>query len=234
MAEDFDPEPAIRSSQAYVNAFNKHAREANKENRLSPEPQPSNAAKRKMPHEQNSGSQDDDHSSESHTSKRQRLESEETPDDAFQTDHRVPDPHRRRDAPVPGNHPFTQRPSSPPEMIRNEPDNDRSYGRVEQSIAIPQSSADTVRFNDDDERVEPRPSYQVVKDVADFATAMSKSRQPQRRIMWSKADEDCFISLIEKHGTSWSFIAKNANFEVPRDQVALKDKARNMKATFLK
>jgi hypothetical protein len=42
------------------------------------------------------------------------------------------------------------------------------------------------------------------------------------------------IEAIEQFGCSWSLIAKNVEFEDDRDQIALKDKARNMKVAFLK
>jgi hypothetical protein len=42
------------------------------------------------------------------------------------------------------------------------------------------------------------------------------------------------IELIGKHCTRWSIIQSEGTFEVKRDQVALKDKARNIKATYLK
>ena len=62
--------------------------------------------------------------------------------------------------------------------------------------------------------------------------------KPQNRTKWSPAEDDRLISLIEEVGCSWARIKKldadSGNILELRDQVALKDKARNMKYDFLK
>jgi hypothetical protein len=64
---------------------------------------------------------------------------------------------------------------------------------------------------------------------------MKKTERPtQKRVFWTGADEDHLVRLIEEYGTSWSVIAKLGGFQTNRDQVALKDKARNMKVSYLK
>ena len=63
-------------------------------------------------------------------------------------------------------------------------------------------------------------------------------KPPQRRSAWTAVETDVLHNLITEHGTSWKLL-KDKDFEQghlleARDQVALKDKARNMKMDFLK
>lgn len=64
------------------------------------------------------------------------------------------------------------------------------------------------------------------------------TKPPQRRSAWTSAETDMLYYLITEHGTSWKFL-KEQDLEQghvleARDQVALKDKARNMKMDYLK
>jgi hypothetical protein len=94
-----------------------------------------------------------------------------------------------------------------------------------------------------DPRVESLPAAtQAVYDanqMAKQATAnKNKSKQPQRRRQWTPEETDSLRKLIEEVGTSWAKIKKRddngAKVLKDRDQVALKDKARNMKFDMLK
>jgi hypothetical protein len=77
--------------------------------------------------------------------------------------------------------------------------------------------------------------------------AMAQPKQPQTRVPWSQEEVIALIEYIEKLGTSWSNIKKvdeslDEDTNLPegpqhltrRDQVSLKDKARNLKVDFLK
>lgn len=64
------------------------------------------------------------------------------------------------------------------------------------------------------------------------------TKPPQRRSAWTSAETDMLYYLITEHGTSWKLL-KDHDLEQgyvleARDQVALKDKARNMKMDYLK
>ena len=64
------------------------------------------------------------------------------------------------------------------------------------------------------------------------------TKPPQIRSAWTSAETDVLYNLIIVHGTSWKLLKENDKAEgkvlVARDQVALKDKARNMKMDYLK
>ena len=64
------------------------------------------------------------------------------------------------------------------------------------------------------------------------------TKPPQSRSAWTSAETDVLYNLITKHGTSWKLLKDKdlAQGKVlkARDQVALRDKARNMKVDYLK
>ena len=85
----------------------------------------------------------------------------------------------------------------------------------------------------------PEPSqleaYKFAKDVAKRNNAVLP-KKVQTRKAWTDGETETLIDLIEAHGTSWKLIKemdKDSILEY-RDQVALKDKARNIKFDFLK
>ena len=66
-----------------------------------------------------------------------------------------------------------------------------------------------------------------------------KMKQPQQRSRWTDEEIERLVELIGEYGVSWSnLLREDEEYETPalqeRDQVALKDKARNMKMDFLK
>lgn len=72
------------------------------------------------------------------------------------------------------------------------------------------------------------------------AKRLLKKRQPQQRSRWTEAEVERLVELIENYGVSWAYLLAMDD-EHPegavlqqRDQVSLKDKARNMKMDFLK
>ena len=62
------------------------------------------------------------------------------------------------------------------------------------------------------------------------------AKQPQARKPWSILETNTLEELIEEYGTSWTLLKQNDVEDVlaDRDQVALKDKARNMKFNYMK
>jgi hypothetical protein len=89
-------------------------------------------------------------------------------------------------------------------------------------------------------------NYEAVKragkDIAEHRKAELKSeddRKVQERKRWTKEETTALIAYIEEIGTSWAMIqktdqARGANLLLGRDQVALKDKARNLKFEYMK
>ena len=72
------------------------------------------------------------------------------------------------------------------------------------------------------------------------AKRLVKRRQPQQRSRWTEVEVERLVELIEDHGVSWAYLLA-MDGEHPqgavlqqRDQISLKDKARNMKIDFLK
>ncbi|KAL8807421.1 MAG: hypothetical protein Q9182_000760 [Xanthomendoza sp. 2 TL-2023] len=89
----------------------------------------------------------------------------------------------------------------------------------------------------------PRPSqievYREVNSSAKHRVA-SQPKKPQTRTPWSEEETSRLQELIEEYGISWKLLkeldaehARGAELK-DRDQVALKDKARNMKMDYLK
>ena len=185
--------------------------------------------------------------------KRRRTESETTDESdvpRFQEDPRVPDPLRRakaavashrtpNDKPSPAKRVRTESPVRGPAVAagqiggvvrtRQSPVPHRDHSRRAVSIDDPENQ------NDDSE--DDRPPYSQIKLAAAqqaMKARLKNGRPVQRRVAWSEHDEDHLVYLIEKYGCSWSQLQSIGDFEHPRDQVALKDKARNLKVTYLK
>ncbi|KAL8929729.1 MAG: hypothetical protein Q9172_000286 [Xanthocarpia lactea] len=82
-------------------------------------------------------------------------------------------------------------------------------------------------------------TYRVVNSTAKFRVASQRKRR-QIRNPWSENETNRLQELIEDFGLSWSFLQQQDNMHkdgpalMERDQVALKDKARNMKMDYLK
>ncbi|KAL8914384.1 MAG: hypothetical protein Q9171_001014 [Xanthocarpia ochracea] len=82
-------------------------------------------------------------------------------------------------------------------------------------------------------------TYRVVNSTAKFRVAFQPKRR-QIRNPWSEDETNRLQELIEDFGLSWSFLKDQDNRHkdgpalMERDQVALKDKARNMKMDYLK
>lgn len=91
------------------------------------------------------------------------------------------------------------------------------------------------RLND-----EPSPSPLLDEYMAANSAARERkafeSKPPQTRSPWSEEETETLLALIEEHGTSWALLLKEDSEGTlsSRGQVALKDKARNMKMDYLK
>lgn len=75
---------------------------------------------------------------------------------------------------------------------------------------------------------------QTQVDARSAAQEARIGNMSQTRTFWSKHDEEHLIDLIRKWGTSWAKIERKGEFQ--RDnitQISLKDKARNIKASYL-
>ncbi|KAL8821086.1 MAG: hypothetical protein Q9223_000811 [Gallowayella weberi] len=89
----------------------------------------------------------------------------------------------------------------------------------------------------------PRPSqievYREVNSSAKHRVA-SQPKGPQRRKPWLEAETSRLQELVEEYGISWALLKERDQNHArgqelkDRDQVALKDKARNMKMDYLK
>jgi hypothetical protein len=176
-------------------------------------------------------------------------------DEGFQADRRDPDPKRRIVTPVAltGRYSSTAPIKRSPKRARVQVDeradevdeqavqaahrrqHSQPQPRVRPSVSARPAPAEEIfhKYEDDDL---PRPSATQVAASARVSTALARRRTAgtQSRTPWSEADTEHLIDLITEIGTSWSEIHKAGEFEVERDQVALKDKARNLKVLFLK
>lgn len=247
-----DAETTFRSTQEYVASWEKHNLDKNKENRPLPAGHQSNPGKRSLLDRQKDTDRsgyDLEYISPSSSRKRPRRErSEESQDSGFQDDNRLPDPERRSAAPVARLRSPIESPPSPPEMVRRQPSDEgvprlvrQNRRRAEAALRVSaRRAADgeywEVTGEEEDHASQIRaPTFREVNAHAKYAVARitQKSRTTQKRIPWSEADTDKFIKLIGEHGCSWADLHRRGEFG-HRDQVALKDKARNLKVAFLK
>ena len=257
-SEDFRPmdddndERLVRSSADYLSTWDAHARDKNKENRPLPGQETGRTVKRFLDRQANAqkiqwSSQDSQQSEENVAgpSKRKHAQAESDDDDSqdegFQADQRNPNlnlrvtaPAGRRVSPAP-----VRRPSPKRARVQEEDETAAAARRRRQKDeAESQASARQEASEDesDYEEERPRPSATQVTIMAKRETALAKQRtaEVQKRTAWSIADTELLQDRIEELGCSWSAIHKAGGFETERDQVGLKDKARNMKVAFLK
>lgn len=77
-----------------------------------------------------------------------------------------------------------------------------------------------------------------MNEEAKRRVAMSKSVVNQSRVPWTVAECETLVELIAEHGNGYAAISKSQEAhdtiqERHREQVALKDKARNVKMDYL-
>ncbi|KAL2065638.1 hypothetical protein VTL71DRAFT_3308 [Oculimacula yallundae] len=244
-----DVEERPRPISEYAAAWNENSKEKNKENH---KPTVKAAAKPRLIDRQPNAqkvvwdeSQDD--TVEPSPTKRTRAETEETDeseDQGFQEDQRPVDPNRRAIAP-PGPR-FSPSEASPPPPKKRRRSQIEVSPRVESSRAATQRSSERseperarrqqVEESDSDSEVDhPAPTASEIGNVARIAVAKAKGVQvPKGRTPWSERDSRILRRGIERHGCAWATIFNLGNWDHTRDQVALKDRARNMKVNMLK
>ena len=231
------PEP----TQEYVDYWKAVEKEKNKENRpLDDSAQP--PAKRRYVDPQPNAHRvewDDD------------SQEAESADLDFEQDRRVPDPTRRR-RPPPGP-PAKRHRAHSISLDEDEAASRSSQERVEEQLQTQKRREEAKRraasrerravqvedegelYEEEDQEEAKIPFSQISIDArVETIKAKMPTARTQRRTPWSAADQERLIDLIVEYGCSWSFIQKRGGFEVDRDQVALKDKARNMKVAFIK
>ncbi len=156
---------------------------------------------------------------------------DESEDEGFQDDQRIPDPNRRAQGDRP-----PKRAREPP-LENDASDESQTQGNHKRQKRHRQPSTTPHRngpvehdWDDNDIR------YTQVAAIAKVATqkAISASYVPQRRKKWTENDEHYLKENIIKHGTRWALISQLDGWEDEHDQVALKDKARNMKVGYIK
>ncbi|KAG9229872.1 hypothetical protein BJ875DRAFT_473715 [Amylocarpus encephaloides] len=159
--------------------------------------------------------------------------SDESEDQGYEVDHRVPNPSRRH-APAPNSRSVSRH--------NQDASRERPRPEVQDEDEFLQASArdseqDIVEDLEAEEDVPP-PSTAEVRVAARDRTIRAKiAANPgeiRHRLPWSLADEQQLTQLIEQYGCKWSFIFNRGDWEDERNQGALKDKARNLKVAWLK
>jgi hypothetical protein len=248
------------TSEALV-AWNRHENDKNKENRPLPSGDGAQTIKKRYIDRQPDARQltwedYDLQAGSASSSKRKRpqeSEEEESQDEGFEEDKRYPNSARkinnsavRQRAPIRKASPKRSRASLEEDAPEAERRNRERAESILQRSARGASEEDQDNGNnddgDDDEGDEgddtDRPILTHIRIAA--ATASQRARQgraqqPQTRLPWSERDNQHMIDLIEEHGCGWSNLSKIAEFERGEvGQVALKDKARNLKVMLLK
>jgi len=161
-------------------------------------------------------------------------ESEHGEDEGFQEDERAPDPHKRMAAP-----PAARRRPIPatlpsPKRARVQSEAERQPDDALQASTSYAARVDEHEEFEDDESVASPPMPTQVRITARINTQRVKPATTQKRTPWSASDEDLLINLMADYGCSWSMIQQVGRFEREVNQVALKDKARNLKVNYLK
>ncbi|RKF75503.1 putative myb dna-binding domain protein [Golovinomyces cichoracearum] len=154
-----------------------------------------------------------------------RQSSVESIDQGFEEDKRNPDPERRILLPV-------SRRFYPAQYNTSSSVQISTHSGIEY-----RSSAGLYGDDDDADDEAPRPTMTQISSLARQNAAQSRSASSivQTRIRWSERDEKLLVQGIEKYGCSWSCLSNIIkDFDRYHSQVALKDKARNMKVSFLK
>lgn len=134
--------------------------------------------------------------------------------------------------------PATKRPASEPARLQR-----RSPKKVRVQETIDADALDGsvgVARDEQDTDLPPSQAYEEYVRVNHSAKQKMavKTKLPQRRSAWTGAETDMLYYLITEHGTSWKFLkdqdSEQGSVLEARDQVALKDKARNMKMDYIK
>ena len=154
-------------------------------------------------------------------------------DEGFTQDQREIDmSQRRRSAP---------RPQASPKRVRIDAPESSSRARQE----IPERSTASQRRTSSQQRGSQNPEVQeyaeqkriLSSQAARAAPSSQRRTRPQGRVPWNDESEKALEDYVADEGISWAYIKKldedRDNLFEGRDQVALKDKARNMKTNML-
>ncbi|KAL9608562.1 MAG: hypothetical protein Q9167_006623 [Letrouitia subvulpina] len=154
-------------------------------------------------------------------------------DEGFQKDQRFPDfaAGRNQLASI----------QSQGEVENTNPERLRKRARTVDTDTGGQEDAITLVVNRHNRQDGPTPTpgevYQEVNAKAKSRVQV-QAKPIQSRTPWSHLETETLLDLIEEYGLSWSSLkvidGRNKNVLANRDQVALKDKARNMKFDYLK
>ncbi|RMJ27042.1 hypothetical protein PHISP_02112 [Aspergillus sp. HF37] len=110
--------------------------------------------------------------------------------------------------------------------------------RTEQPAHRPASEEPTRRDPSPPPRHQPQPREEEVSSRERLHSTSEPDTEPKIRRRWTEDEDEQLISYMEKHGTSWSQIkaadnarpeASGGNMFKGRDQMQLKDRARNLK-----
>ena len=118
----------------------------------------------------------------------------------------------------------------------------RSQGPSPKKVRIQTTNGARAQSIAQDRQSSRPPASQLEEYLAANAAAKERKawqvKPPQVRKGWTEEETERLLELIEEHGTSWALL-KNEDFAAgnileSRDQVALKDRARNLKLDYLK
>ncbi|MCJ1381987.1 hypothetical protein MMC17_005099 [Xylographa soralifera] len=238
---EIDPLPRDERIDSIIQTFNKSVDEEDKENRPQNSTTSTAPGKHRLfidrqPNAEKISFESQAEASLTHasnvTSKRSRQnESDEeeqvsdpSEDEGFQQDSRPILPKSS----LSKRHVSASAPKSPAKRVRLEADRERTASEdpdiqaaVLQANAPPPMSTSQI--------------YRVAQTESRKVTALHNPKRVQKRKAWTDEETEVFINLIGEYGISWSLLKAmdQDNVLAYRDQVALKDKARNMKVDFL-
>ena len=114
------------------------------------------------------------------------------------------------------------------------PKRPRATEEYRTSRSLPNNDAIIDHMNDRPSMT-PLETWEVANAGAKRERARQSQKKPQKRTPWTTEETSMLMELITKYGTSWAYLKKMDGTEClkGRDQVALKDRARNLKMDFL-
>jgi len=229
-----DDEAAERRAiiQGVVTAAAQNEADSNKENEATDvAPQTRGYSKRHITDRQPNASRVEWDSQESESRDQQDQMSDASEDEGFQTQdppadlslRPSSDPARKRPAPASAQ-------GNPPKRVHLQQDRQSAMPRG------PRGSASLVRGEHEDMPMLTQAMTYIEANSSAKERVAKQPKKVQTRRQWSEIEIETLIDLIGKFGTSWAELKREDSNSIleNRDQVALKDKARNMKVDYLK
>ncbi|KAK1758418.1 hypothetical protein QBC47DRAFT_374623 [Echria macrotheca] len=108
------------------------------------------------------------------------------------------------------------------------------------SGALPSTAVDASQYPLPPSSLAAEPDFDAVRIRSrEISAANRKAKEPQVRSAWVRNDVKLLVKAVDTYKCKWSIIQKEIEagtipFEIPRDQQALRDKARLLKQDFLK